>query len=181
MTACLMLLALAPLQGGAGGDLPFERLGQAWIDAQPVTEESVSLGAFELRLPTRTVDEDGELERARRPRGWKELAKLLVALQRRWVDELGLEDESLDASLVLLERRARGLSAKGKLSESEAEAAAGRRVRFALLGTEAPEQMTRLTLAPTRAHFVALIGARKSLRPITQILCQRQDRRQHDG
>jgi hypothetical protein len=145
--------------------LPFERLGEACRAATPGPSEALALGAFELSWPLAVVTESGGIEPARRPREWKGVAQLLVLLQRRWAEQLGLADDTLAAALDVLDERVRGLAAKGKLAETDAEAAAGLRVRAALLGTEAPESVTRVLLAPTRAHYVALLGAEGLAQP----------------
>ncbi len=186
----VLWVGLVPFQGAAPQKPPFAELGRVLLDAaeaqrgraraQPAGAvkppgrrrllerleplfDRVELGALELWLPRVQVGAEGEMERARRQGEWKDLAAGLLALQRRWLEELGLLSgdpaAELEAALSTLESAVKRASDRGKPGSSPAIASAVDALRRTLLPPAARPQGLTLVVAPSRAHYVALIGA----------------------
>lgn len=131
--------------------------------------ERVDLGALELWLPRSEVDAKGKPARAKRPRGWKDVALGALELQERWLDVLGVlatpEGPALRADLAALTDHVRRLPAKGPLESDEEIVQTARRLRIALAGKRWQAHGLVLLVAPGRAHYAALLGAAGIVRP----------------
>jgi len=185
MTAALaaLLVALGPTSGTQGQELPFERLGNALLAARPGAQQPIAelerlerelltrlaplhyvvdLGAFELWIPLRAVDEEGALADGPCPREWKTMAEDLLALEQRWCAALGELDPSRGqttaAALTALGDWVRRTGAKHRPLSDGALHLQARTLRTALIGTSDAAPLVVL-IAPQRSQFLALIGA----------------------
>jgi hypothetical protein len=186
--ACL-LVAVCPDLGAQGQELPFERLGKVLLAATPGAQEPIAeldrlereilarlaplhyvvdLGALELWIPLRAVDEEGALADAPCPREWKSMAEDLLALEQRWCAALGELDPSRGAAtseaLGALGEWVRRTGAKHRPLSDGAIHSQARTLRAALLGTSDAQPLVVL-IAPQRSQMLALIGAAGLLAP----------------
>ena len=181
-----LVVSLAPLQGGPAGELPFESLGRALLQAaedepdgsgsrrasfpgslEPLFEV-VDLGAVELWLPRTSITHSGKLEPAKRPREWKGVIDALLRLEGRWLGQFEIlrgDAAALAEAVGVLREDVRKLPKTGALSLADSAREVARSVRSALLGARSRDDVPVLILSPTRAHFVAVIGAAGIDRP----------------
>ena len=176
MIAAALLLACAQEPA-----LPFERLGRALLatadearagsaaDSSVLTRleplhERIALGAVELWIPRRVVEADGSLHDGPKPKDVADEVAGLVALERAWLERATDDETKLRAAGDALGRVA-PLLAKARAFPLEAPSAERLAARTALeqLFFDAPTTNGRselvVVLAPSRAQFVALLGA----------------------
>ncbi len=161
--------------------LPFEALGNALLaaadeargsavgDARIATRlealhERVSLGAVELWVPRRVVDVDGKLQDGPKPKEIAAEVAGLVALERAWFERVTGDKAKLAAANEALARitpspaKARGFPLEAPDAEQTGARATLEQLFFdAPLGSGRRELV--VVLAPTRAQFIALLGA----------------------
>src|SRR5688572_1959769 len=184
--ACLVLACAPPAQGT---ELPFERFGSALLDAAGAPAEpldpgtsfesefldrldelhaTIDLGALQVWVPLRAVGPEGTIEDVAFAREWKGVAETLIALERRWCAALGeLEGARGEETTRALDGLAGWVRRAGNKSRPAADdecRSQARAVRIALLGT-AEARPLAVVLAPTRAQFLALMGAVGILQP----------------
>jgi hypothetical protein len=184
-----LLIALGPALGSQSQELPFQRLGDALLAETSGSQEpiaaldrlerellarlaplhaAVDLGAFELWIPLRAMDEQGELAEVLFPREWKTMAEDLLALEQRWCAALGELDPKRGAStaeaLAGLSEWVRRTGAKHRPLSDGAIHLQARALRTALLGASDAAPLVIL-IAPQRAQLLALIGAAGVLAP----------------
>lgn len=174
------VLALS-LAGAPQGALPFEELGARLLRAadelsaaQPARgadllarlaplHSRVDLGVLEVWIPTQALDAQRQIGSGPR---WKEArpsVECALAITGEWSQRARLEEQDgANVAAALAQLKTWAKSVRSVPVEDSAEARAAREAfARALLGPQPAPPLARptLLLAPTRTHFVGVIGA----------------------
>jgi hypothetical protein len=188
-SVCLASALAAGAASGPGGALPFETLGKALTSAADAAQakdapapkdllerleplhDCIRLGAFELWLPRKVVKLDASVTDASPSDQTRDFAVALVKLQREWLERVGIGGEDLASDRAALDDFLRFATRvrRSPFPAPDAEALASRKlIETAFFGVAQADHTHRsvLILAPTRAQFVAVLGAAGSMSAI---------------
>ena len=188
-SVCVASALAAGASFAAPGALPFETLGKALTsaadaaqpkDAPPARDvferieplhDNIRLGAFELWIPRKIVKPDGSVTDATPSDQTRDFAVALVKLQRDWLERVGVDGEDLARDHTAAEDFLRFAARvrKPPYPAPDVEALAARKqLETAFFGVAQAEHTHRsvIILAPTRAQFVAVLGAAGSMSAI---------------